>query len=245
MCKPFFAILLSLTASLAQPATVPRDSIQAATGIQWNYAPLLNQPDSLGINIELVAPNAGKGKVPFYNPGSVMPSNPLFLDNRGSSYYVPRQVNDQLTHIMNRPSADAFLPVMAVAFLTARLAMHALEIKKMVQIDTTAYLLNTQTFQILQELWKKSPQTTAQLFRHPALHATRTFTTLQAGLDSLLSAKLIKIKQQEKAPPLYFAAQKGIVVRKMLTEALLRKKWNANQLKQARQLLQLDWGWKQ
>jgi predicted transcriptional regulator len=244
MSKFFIGLLITAAASWAYPAVpVPADSSKAVTGIQWEILPLFPRQDSLGINFELVAPSASEEKLPFYDPKNVMPANRLFLDYRGSSYYVPRQVNNQLAHIMNRPSPDAFVPVLAVAYLAAKLALQAVQIKKMVTVDTSAYLLNSKKFKILQLLWKQSPQTAAQLYRNREIQSNRTFTNLQTDLDRLLEAKLIKIKHQEKAPPLYFAAQKGTIVRKLLNEALLRNNWNTDRRNRAKQLLQLDWGW--
>ncbi len=243
MRKQLFLLLLVSALCRAQSGLFsPNDSLQAVTGLQWKYAPLLHVQDSVGIHFQAIAPHASERKLPFYDPKAVMPANPLMLDYRSGSYYVPRQVTNQLAQIMNRPSPDAFAPILAVAYLSARLALHALQIKKMVAIDTSAYLVEPETFRILQQLWKHSPQTAAQLFRHPELHASRTFTMLQADLNRLLDAKLVKIKRQEQAPPLYFPAQKGTVVRRMFNEALLRKQWNAQQQTKARRLLQMEWG---
>ncbi len=243
MSKFLFCLLIFAGVSWGQSGVnLAKDSSKSVTGIQWKYMPPLAQPDSLGINFEAVAPSAPKGKRLFYDPKSVMPANRLFLDYRGSSYYVPRQVNNQLAHIMNRPSPDAFMPVLAVAYLAAKLALQTIRIKKMVAIDTSAYLLDLNTFKILQLLWEQSPQTAVQLYRNRDIQANRTFTGLQAELNRLVDSKLVKMKQQEKAPPLYFAAQKGSTVRKMLNDALLHSNWNTKKQQCAKQLLQLEWG---
>ena len=193
--------------------------------------------DSPGIGFQINAP-APSARVPhFYDPKSIMPQNSLFLDYRSGSYYVPRQVNDQIAHIMNRPSADSFVPILAVAYLAARIALQAVQIKKMIRIKPEDYLMPAERFAVLLALWKHSPQTAIELYRQPELQHKRTFKLLENELAQLVDSKLVKIKKQEKAPTLYFASQKEEIARKMLLRAVADETWTENKKNEAKELL--------
>ena len=143
----------------------------------------------------------------FYDPRSVMPQNPLFLDYRGGSYYVPRMVNNRIAQIMNRPSPDAFVPVFAVAALAAKLALEYIRIEQKIKIHPQDYDLSSKWHPILRSLWTKSPQTAFDIYQDEQVSAGRTLKRLQKQLDALVDKKLLKVKSQEEASALYFASQ--------------------------------------
>lgn len=143
----------------------------------------------------------------YYDPKAVLPKNPLFLDTRSGSYYVPRMVTNRIAQIMNRPSPDAFVPVFAVAALAAKLALEHIQIEQKIKINPQDYDLPAKLHPILRSLWAKSPQTAFQLYQQKQINNKRTLTQLQKQLDGLIEKKLIKVKSQQEAPNLYYAAQ--------------------------------------
>jgi len=143
----------------------------------------------------------------YYNPSSVMPKNPLFLDYRGGSYYVPRMVNNRIAQFMNRPSPDSFVPVFAVAALAAKLALEHIHIEQKIKINPEDYDLPLELHPILSLLWIKSPQTAFEIYQNDQVRSERTLKGLQKQLETLVDKKLIKVKSQEEAPAQYFVAQ--------------------------------------
>lgn len=181
-------------------------------------------PASDSLRIEMAAPSSLKNKPAFYDPRAVMPKNRLFLDTRGSSYYVPRQVGDQLAHIMNRPSSNEVAPVFAAAVLAARIASQYIDIGFELELKAADYLLDETYFPILKSLWKRFPQTVFELYQDETLKNGRTVVVLKKELARLSALNIVKVTIQEKAPRLYYPAQKKEDVKILLSEALKKER---------------------
>lgn len=177
----------------------------------------------------------------YYNPKVIMPRNSLFLDYRGSSYYVPRMVNNRIAQIMNRPSPDSFLPVFAVAAIAAKLALEYVHIEKKIRINPSDYNLPTDLHPLLISLWEKTPQTAFDIFKNDQIRSERTLITLEKQLDILVAKKLVKIKTQEKAPAQYFIAQPINEVKELIRDYLAQNTLpDSQRLNLQKLLLSLD-----
>jgi len=205
---------------------------------QPNYL-ILGAPDSSSISIEIQAPALQKTKALYYDSREVMPKNMLFLDTRTSSYYMPRQVSDKLTRIMNRPSSNEVAPVFAAAVLAASIASQYVHIGYELHTDASDYVVDEKYYPILAALWEKSPQTAYQLFKIEAIEKERTVVILQNELSELTDLNLIKVRIQEKAPNLFFPAQQMEEVEQLLSEAIHKETLLADQKQKLRALLRI------
>ena len=187
---------------------------------QPRYLPPIDTLYSNEINFEISAPLPEHQRANYYDPKSVMPANPFYLDYRGGSYYVPRQVNNRIAQMMNRPSPDSFVPVFAIAMLAAKVALHYVNIEHKIRIEASDYLVQEKSFPLLQALWVRSPQTAFELYELNEVNENRTFVQTESELQVLVDQKLIKSKTQEEAPTLYFVAQSRETVLELLTAAL-------------------------
>ena len=98
----------------------------------YNYNNLFLENNPMLI-IEYPAPD------PFYiDPRNYTPSsNPFIFDNRSNSYYVPRQIRDELNLMMNRPkTADSMVPILAVPILAAQIAANYIWVKEKSKIKS-------------------------------------------------------------------------------------------------------------
>ncbi len=143
------------------------------------------------------------------------------LDYRESSYYVPRQVNDRLAKIMDRPLPSSFMPLMALVYLAARLVTKTLRIQKKIEITAGDYLIDSQYDSLLLALWKKSPRTAEELYRLPQFSARYTLRELQQKLNWLSEQKLVKRRTREQLPTLYFAAQSAAIAKLTIERGLI------------------------
>jgi hypothetical protein len=141
-----------------------------------------------------------------FSPKTIFPKNPFYLDVRSSSNYVPIFVRDELNLIMNRPKDSAFMPVLGVAFLAAQMAAKYLLIQKQIAIKVENVLRSEEGIPILQELWKKNPQTAIQLFEINYLQENNTVSSLQNILHVLSDNKLVKPKKLVDGELQYFPA---------------------------------------
>jgi predicted transcriptional regulator len=133
-------------------------------------------------------------------------TDPFKLDMRGSSYYVPRTVRDELNLIMNRPKDTAFVPILPVAFLALQLASQYLLVQQKTEITPQDVMNAQEGFPILEELWKKNPQTLSELYKTTALEDNFTMLELQKLIGILVDNKLVKRKLIEESETQYFYA---------------------------------------
>jgi predicted transcriptional regulator len=135
-----------------------------------------------------------------YHPSNVMPKDPLKMDNRSSSYYVPRMVKDELNLMMNRPKGNSFFPILGVAFIAAQLASKYIFLQDKLKISPENVLKTIDDFEIINALWHKSPQTASELYQIPDLHEKQARNELNVKITNLIENKLIKqknLKDQE------------------------------------------------
>jgi predicted transcriptional regulator len=91
--------------------------------------------------------------------------------------------------------------------LAAKLALKYIDIEKKIRITAEDYLLDIRHLQLLQALWKKSPQTVSDLFRNKGHRTDQTYETLQFELEYLIGRRLVKQREIEAGETQYFAAQ--------------------------------------
>jgi hypothetical protein len=127
----------------------------------------------------------------FISP-NIISKDPFKLDVRGSSYYVPRMVRDELNLIMNRPRDNAFVPILPVAFLALQLATKYLLIQLKTEITTQDIENGQEGFPILKELWKKNPQTLSELYKIEELRDNYTMLELQRLIEILRNSIFLR-----------------------------------------------------
>jgi hypothetical protein len=140
----------------------------------------------------------------YISPENIIPSDPFKTDRRGSSYYVPRMVRDELNLIMNRPKDHAFVPILPVAFLAVQLASQYLIIQQKTEITYKDIAEAEEAYPILEELWEKNPQTLSELYKKGTLQDNYTMIELQRLMDLLVVNKLVKRKLIENSETQYF-----------------------------------------
>lgn len=141
-----------------------------------------------------------------YISPNIMPRNPFELDTRGSSYYVPRMIRDELNLIMNRPRETAFVPLLTAGFIALQLAHQYLLIRNKTKISHENLLEISQGLLIIQALWKENPQTLTQLYEKEIYQKSVTTVEIQRMLNILIDNKLVRSKNIPKADTQYFPA---------------------------------------
>lgn len=136
----------------------------------------------------------------------VIPRNPFELDMRGSSYYVPRMIRDELNLIMNRPRETAFVPVLTAGFIALQLAHQYLLVRNKTQITHDNLLEASEGLAIIMALWNDSPQTLTQLYEKEIYKKPMTTVEIQRTLDILIDSKLVRSKKIPEAETQYFPA---------------------------------------
>jgi len=167
--------------------------------------PLRNWHDPSDTYFEIKA-ETNKLDINQYISPNIIPRDPFKLDLRGSSYYVPRMVRDELNLIMNRPRDSAFIPILPVAFLALQLAAKYLLIQQKTEITAEDIENGRRGLPILEELWKENPQTITQLYKKQRIRDNTTMMDLQKLLELLIDNKLIKRKLIENSETKYFYA---------------------------------------
>jgi len=142
----------------------------------------------------------------YISPSNIIPRDPLKLDVRGSSYYVPSMVRDELNQIMNRPRDNAFVPILAAAYLALQLSAKYLLIEKKTAITWQDVENSRVGRPILEELWQESPQTISKLYKREKLKSNYTMMELQRLTEILIDNKLVKRKLIENSETQYFYA---------------------------------------
>jgi hypothetical protein len=148
------------------------------------------------------------------------PQTPLDIDMRESSYYTPREVQDKMDQIMNRPRSDSFMPILAMAAFAASVAAKQLEVEKLFELNAEDYLVPDDEFTILQKLWLKAPQTIDELYLISGLQENQTAKVLQLKISSLSDKSLIKTRGDDNNNILFFPAQKLDKVKDLFKKAL-------------------------
>jgi predicted transcriptional regulator len=161
-----------------------------------------------------------KNKLPQNIITIPQPAFPLEIDMRTSSYYTPREVQDKLDHIMQRPRSDTFVPIMAMAAFAVNVAAQQLEAAKLFEPEAEDYLLSDFEISILEELWLKSPLNIAELYSKPKLQESQTVFTLQNSIGLLAGKNLIKTRSVNKDEILFFTVQKAEEVVGLIKKAL-------------------------
>jgi predicted transcriptional regulator len=134
------------------------------------------------------------------------PVNPFKVDLRYTSNYVPREVRNELNHIMDRPRDTAFLPILPVAFLALQLASKYLLIRGKTEI-TIENIENVQpALPVMEALWQKSPQTQTELYQNRQIKNEHTMLDLQRLLNLLIDNNLVRTRVIENAEMKYYPA---------------------------------------
>ena len=207
--KILFFISIILNGLFAQNQDLPADSTVADSSKIDSL--LFGQRDSLGLKLSYPQQHIPKNIITIPSP----PRTPLDIDMRESSYYTPRNVQDKLDQIMNRPRSDTFMPVLAMAAFAASVAAKQLEIEKLFELDAQDYLLPENEFEILKKLWIKAPQTIDALYLESDLQNEQTAKLLQERITSLADRNLIKTRGDGKNNILFYPAQKLEKVREL------------------------------
>jgi len=144
--------------------------------------------------------------------------SPFQMDTRTSSYYVPRDVRDELNLIMNRPRETAFVPVLGVAYLAYQLAQKYLFIKSKMTITSQDLLTAADKLGIIISLWNKSPQSMFEIYDSlPGVIPTPEL--LEEQLERLQDSKLIRSRKADKQT-LYFPAISREVFKDKIEQAI-------------------------
>jgi hypothetical protein len=174
-------------------------------GFSKPVLPLRNWHDPSDHYFNLRHNDSGLDVWQYISPNA-FPTDPFKVDKRGSSYYVPTMVRDELNLIMNRPKDAAFVPILPAAFLALQLAGQYLLVKEKTEITPEDVRNAEEGRPILVELWKRSPQTLSELYKSPGLRDNYTMLELQRLVDILIENKLVKRKLIEKSETQYFYA---------------------------------------
>jgi len=142
----------------------------------------------------------------YISPSNIYQKGPFKLDVRGSSYYVPRMVRDELNLIMNRPRDNAFVPILPAAFLALQLASKYLLIQMKTEISWKNVENCREAIPVLEELWKIDPQTISELYKREKIKDNYTMIELQRLIGILIDNKVVKRKLIEKSETQYFYA---------------------------------------
>ena len=177
---------------------------------------LFSRQDTLGLKLSYPQHNIPLNIITMPKP----PQTPLDIDMRESSYYTPREVQDKMDQIMNRPRSDSFMPILAMAAFAASVAAKQLEIEKLFELTADDYLVPDDEFTIMQKLWIKAPQTIDELYLDSDLKKNQTAQLLQHRISSLSDRSLIKTRGDGDNNILFFPAQKLEKVKELFKKAL-------------------------
>ncbi len=216
-----------------QPEKTAADSVRLPQ--LWNpmsSAAWANKNLNLMMNEPVISLNAPikKSRIPYYDLRSVFPANPLLLDYRHHSYYTPKVVSDYITHTMNRPPADSFMPWPTVALLAASVALQYAEIGQRIKITSRDYLVDEKYHPVLLALWNEAPQTAADVYRSVQNEMETTAGRVREDLQHLAERRLVKVKQIEKEATRYYPALSGEAAALLFKNAYLDEALTSGQL---------------
>ncbi len=132
------------------------------------------------------------------------PRSPLDIDRRGSSFYTPRYVQDKMDVIMNRPRSDSFVPIFPMAVIVARIAMSQIDVDKLFEPSARDYIMPDSTWQVLELLWEKSPQTIETIYPELKTDKPQTARNLEKQLALLAERGLLKTRVDEQPRRVWF-----------------------------------------
>ncbi len=187
-----------------------KDSLIETKSFNLKFNPLYqnyqHRNDSIKISLKY---KPKLNEIQFYNPKTVLPSDPMKIDYRHHPYYIPRMVDDFINmNIMDRPPSSSFVSLPTIALLAAAVAVQYISIKEKLELSATDYLIDDKYYPILLSLWKKSPQKAEELYLDKKIRDKRTMQTLITDLESLVKKRLLKTKKTPKSSIEYFSAQK-------------------------------------
>jgi hypothetical protein len=227
----FFLIIVSPTISFAQLGLqtpvymIKTQSDSSNVSFPKPVLPLRNWQDHSDQYFELKHSDKELDISKYISP-NIIPKDPFKMDMRGTSYYVPRMVRDELNLIMNRPRDNAFIPILPVAFLALQLASKYLIVQQKTEITVQDIENGQEGFPILKELWKKNPQTLSELYKIEELKNKYTMLEMQRLIEILVDNKLIKRKLIENSETQYFYAL-GKIQYDHLAERRKAEKYNS------------------
>ncbi len=176
-------------------------------------------PHNVSQTLQHIVSNSKKS-TKYYDPANVMPKKFWEMDYRGTSYYTPRIVSDRLAQMMDRLPPDSFMPLPAVAFLAARMALKYADIQFKIEIKAMDYLIDEDLEYILISLLQNSPQTAKDIYQSEEINTSRTIEVLEKDLQILIDKKIVKKKIMETEPDKYYAAQDVGTVIKLIEHDL-------------------------
>lgn len=147
------------------------------------------------------------------------PKSPLEIDTRTGSFYTPKNVQDKMDDIMNRPRRDSFVPLLGLAAFAVSVAAKQMEAAKLFEPDADDYLLPQNELEVLEELWKKAPQKIDSLYLSTPLQANNTAAELQKTIGRLSEKNLIKTRTDGNKVVLFFPGQKLEYVKSLVHNA--------------------------
>lgn len=198
-----------------QSVSIEKDSTKSDSSL--TDSTIFFQQDTLGLKLQYPVDKRIPSNL-FTMPKP--PRTPLDIDMRTSSYYTPREVQDKMDQIMNRPRSDTFLPVLAMAAFAVNVAAKQLNIQKLFELKADDYLISNAELQILTKLWQKAPLTIEALYSKSDIQSEQTAKVLQDRIASLSDRGLIKTRGEGKNNILFFPAQKLDKVKELFKKAL-------------------------
>lgn len=208
---PLILIIITVNISFAQlglqTPVYNFDTHSDSTGVSFpkTVSPLRNWQDPADQYFE-IKHESKKLDINQYISPNIIPKDPFKLDMRGSSYYVPRMVRDELNLIMNRPRENALVPILPVAFLALQLASEYLLIQLKTEITAQDIENGREGLPVLEELWKENPQTMSELYKKEMFRDKYTMLELQRLIEILADNKLVKRKLIENSETQFFYA---------------------------------------
>ena len=165
------------------------------------------------------------------------PKSQLDVDTRTGSYYTPRNVQDKMDQIMNRPRRDSFVPILGLAAFAVSVALKQVEAAKLFEPKAEDYLLQEKEFLVLEKLWQKSPSKIDDLYLKTNLKEKNTVSELQKTITALSDKNLIKTRSDGNNVVLFFPAQKLDYVKKMINTATFENEKSESEINQLKSLL--------
>lgn len=190
------------------------------------------------INVQFKFPSKKTTAPARIIPRPSLPANPLSIDTRSGSYYTPKNVQDKMDQIMNRPRQDSFMPVLAMAVFAAKVAAKHLEVEKLFALKAEDYLIPENQIDILEQLWQKAPKRIDELYFAGNLSQGLTAKKLQNILLDLTEKNLLKTRDAGENNILFFPAQRKADVVKMIKAALRSENITEARMTQLQNLLQ-------
>jgi hypothetical protein len=180
--------------------TLPGDTLKYSL---YNFNSLHLKAQSM-LTIEYLTPEPFIIDPQKYTPSS----NPFVFDNRSNSYYVPRQIRDELNLIMNRPkTADSMVPIIAIPLIAAQIAANYIWVQEKSKIRSKNILNAAEEMDLLRLLWQDSPLTISMISNNMESQNAEKYEYLEKRMQVLSDNKLVKIKKVENGESRYYPAK--------------------------------------